>query len=81
MLTIIKEKIVNIPLTTVTLSHDVEDPQGFRVHMYFCYNCGTPLGQYKGFVYSIMPGGDMTPLPWIQRCNTCKRKHAINAIV
>lgn len=75
------DKLQQMPLTTVTLSHDIDDPAGSRVHMFFCYNCGTPMGQYKGFVYSMMPGASGVPLPWIQRCDTCKRKFAINSIV
>ena len=77
----IREKIINVPITTVILSHDPEDPNGFRLHMFFCPNCGTPLGQYKGFIYSMMPGAIPMGLPWIQRCGTCKRKYAINCII
>ena len=75
------DRLKQIALTTVTLSHDMDDPQGARLHMFFCCNCGTPLGQYKGFVYSIHPGSTNVPLPWIQRCDTCKHKFGINAIV
>lgn len=81
MFAIIRQKIVSVPLTTITLGIDPNDPHSTQLHMCFCPNCGTPLGQYKGFLYSVTPGEAVTPLPWIQRCNTCKRKYAIQAII
>lgn len=81
MYAIIRNKVVTIPLTTVTLGIDPTDINSTQLHMFFCNNCGTPLGQHKGFVYSIHPGQDIMPLPWIQRCGTCKRRYAIQSII
>ena len=81
MYTIIRSKVVNVPLTSVTLGIDPNDTNSTQLHMFFCLNCGTPVGQYKGFVYTVIPGGAQMPLPWIQRCDTCKRKYAIQGIL
>lgn len=69
------------PITSVILSHNPEDPLNVNLTMFRCITCGSPLGQYKGFVYSIHPGSNPQPLPWIQRCDTCKHKYSVNAIV
>lgn len=74
------DKVQNVPVTSITLAHDPDDPNGHRLKMLHCLNDGTPLGQYKGFVYSVFPGISPTPLPWVQRCTTCKHKYAITAI-
>jgi len=78
---LIREEIKNIQVTSVIVSHDQDDPHGYRLHMFFCYNCQAPVFQYKGSVVHILPGEVPMELPIIHQCPNCKKNYAIHAIV
>ncbi len=74
----------DIQVTTVTLAHDIHDPQGNRVYMFHCTVCGSPVVQYSGFIARMFPGMEPVTLPIIARCtNTrrCNAKYLFRAIV
>lgn len=66
----------NIQITTVTLSHDIDDIYNENMYVFHCIRCGTPILQYQGFVASIMPGLAPIKLPTILRCRNSKCKHS-----
>lgn len=74
----IKKLLKNVPVTTVILGKDWDDPQGHNLHMFFCFNCQNPLVQYKGFVTKILPGDLNEPVGAYLRCDNCGRVYNIH---
>jgi hypothetical protein len=73
MQVIIKQAIKNIPVTSVILGKDWDDPEGHRLHMFFCFNCQNPITQYKGFVYKITAGDLPSVVGIYTKCDNCGR--------
>jgi hypothetical protein len=81
MKVVIRNEIRELQVTHVTLAHDLDDPEGAKLKMFFCYNCQNPIAQYQGHVCSIMPGRSAVPLPIYIKCPNCKILYSIQAIV
>jgi len=77
------DMVIDVDVTTVTLSHDITDPQGNRIYMFHCSQCGSPVVQYCGFIARIFPGWEPFALPIILRCTNkrCPRKYLFHSIV
>ncbi len=67
----IKTLLKNVPVTTVILGKDYDDPEGHRLHMFFCFNCQNPLVQYKGFVFKIIAGDLPFDVGLYLKCENC----------
>jgi hypothetical protein len=77
------DKVKNIQITTVTISHDLDDPQGTKMYIFHCTSCGSPMFQYSGFIISILPGLSPVKLPSVLRCpnSRCKHNYSFHTIV
>lgn len=69
----VDESVQDIRVTTVTLSHDLADPNGDRLYMFHCPICGSVVVQYTGFIMSIYPGMEPSANFIIARCSNIKR--------
>lgn len=75
MIVKLKGAWVDIPIVSVWLKVDPIDP--FRLKMFFCPNCQTPVLQYNGVVTTILPGVTPTDIPKVIECHNgaCRVKY------
>lgn len=76
--------VIEMDVTTVTLGHDLNNPDNDRLKMFHCPLCGSPVLQYAGFVARLFPGMEPVVLPIIVRCTNvrrCTAKYLFRAIV
>lgn len=78
---LIAEQKKSIHITSVIISHPVDDPTHEKLHMFFCWNCQNPLFQYVGRVVSLMAGSTPNGIPIILKCTRCKNTLQIVDIV
>jgi len=71
----------NIPVTTVILGLDREDPEGYRLKMFHCIDCGNKVVQYKGHAISITPGGAPVSTGTVCMCKICKKRYLFDSVV
>jgi hypothetical protein len=69
----IKQLLKNIPVTTVILGRDYDDPEGKKLKPFFCYECADLVQQIRGRVGKILPGDLLGNIGTYIKCNRCHR--------
>lgn len=82
MKVIIKTETYDVLVTSVYLFQDLDDHENKKLKMFFCYNCMTPIVQYRGRVTTIIPGEPIIELGTVIKCkNTrCSQLYCFRAI-
>ena len=82
MKVIIKTETYEVPVTSVYLANDLDDLENKRLKMFFCYNCQSPITQYRGRVTTIIPGEPIITLGQVSRCKNsrCSISYCFRAI-
>ena len=78
---IIIDKKRSLKVTSVVIGRDLNDLEGEKLHMFFCYNCQNPICQYIGKVISILPGSTPLSLPILLKCGRCGKIYQITDII
>ena len=73
MIVKILEIVKDIPVTSVVLERDTENPD--NLSMFYCPKCSKPLIQYKGRLAFIYPGQTPCNMPLVLECERCKTKY------
>jgi len=81
MITIIQGVKSNVQVTTVILGLDRDDPEGYRLKMFHCPDCGEKIVQYKGHIMSITPGGSPILAGTVVMCRICKHRFLFDSVV
>ena len=82
MRVIIKTEAYDLPVTSVYLAKDQDDHTNSRLKMFFCFNCQTPLHQYRGNVTSVVPGEPVIKIGTVNKCKNqrCNMVYCFRAI-
>lgn len=82
MQVLIKQEFRNLKVTSVIISHDADDPHGYRLKMFFCPNCQNPIFQFKGHIAKILPGEIPIELPIVIKCSNkaCGQIYEVKAL-
>jgi len=79
MLFLIQGVQQNLNVTSHILEGNRENPDMLR--LFHCWECGGVVGQFAAEIGFSTPGGVFGPLPLLQMCRKCKRRHLFNSIL